>query len=305
MKQLYWRSLRLAGTWALAIGLICGISSSGLLAQGLSAPSMLWEQTLVGEDDAKLRWPVAVASAADDEILVADGFKNRLILFKFKETAGGWTVEKTTTLPATPRALASGNGRYVVALRQAGGVFVVERPSLQLRKVGVAPGVMPSAIAAGPGSSIAVFDAASSRILILSEDGGVLNQIRLTGEISSLAAAVNGDIYASVAQPAEIRRYSADSELIDTWLPPKTSQFPPWPAGLAVEPGGTLFVSDRRAGSLLVLDTSSGRLKGTGSRHGWESGLLNRPAGIGLLPDGRLAVADQGNGRVQIFRPIE
>lgn len=305
MKQLHRWKLRFAGTWILWIGLLFGASSNELLAQSLSAPSMLWEQTLIGEEEGKLRWPVAVASAADDEMLVADGFQNRLVLFKFKGGAVGWAVEKTTTLPAPPRALASVGGHYLVGLRQAGGVFAVERPSLQLRKVGVPSGVMPSALAAGPAGSIAVFDAASSRILMLSEDGSVLKQIRIRGEISSLAAAVNGDIFASVAQPAEIRRYSADSGLIDTWLLPKTSQFPPWPAGIAVEPGGTLFVSDRRAGSLLVLDTSSGRLKGTGSRHGWESGLLNRPAGLGLMPDGRIAVADQGNGRVQIFRSIE
>ena len=34
-------------------------------------------------------------------------------------------------------------------------------------------------------------------------------------------------------------------------------------------------------------------------------GLLRFPAALDLFPDGRVLVADQGNGRVQIFRPIE
>lgn len=306
MKRIPWRSKSSTQKWALVIAVAFCVFSSSLFAQSSDSPALLWELTLIGEDESKLRWPVAVASAADDEILVADGYQDRLILFRLGIGRSGWQAEKVSRLPAPPRALTRQGDRYIVALRQAGGVYAVERPSLQLRKVaGVPTGLMPGAIAAAPGGTIAVFDAASSQVLSLSEQGSVLNQIQLKGEINSMAAAVNGDIYVAVAQPAEIRRYSAKGELLDTWIPPKTEQFPPWPSGLAVEAGGTLYVSDRRAGRLLLVDTSSGRLQGTGSRNGWEPGLLNRPAGLGLMPDGRLAVADQGNGRVQIFRPTD
>ena len=39
-----------------------------------------------------------------------------------------------------------------------------------------------------------------------------------------------------------------------------------------------------------------------GSRKGWEPGLLLFPAGIARLPGGLVVVADEGNGRAQLFR---
>ena len=52
---------------------------------------------------------------------------------------------------------------------------------------------------------------------------------------------------------------------------------------------------------MLVLQTG-GEVAGFGSRQGWEPGLLNFPADVTLTPDGLVVVADEGNGRVQIFR---
>jgi hypothetical protein len=62
-----------------------------------------------------------------------------------------------------------------------------------------------------------------------------------------------------------------------------------------------VVVVDRHSGRLLVLDVA-GTVIGMGSRQGWEPGLLMFPAGITRLSDGTLAVADEGNGRVQVFR---
>jgi DNA-binding beta-propeller fold protein YncE len=78
---------------------------------------------------------------------------------------------------------------------------------------------------------------------------------------------------------------------------------PAWPSGLAVAPGGTVYVADRHGHRLLVLD-AAGRPTGVGSRKGWEEGLVLFPAGLALLPDGTLLVADEGNGRVQAFAPV-
>ena len=71
--------------------------------------------------------------------------------------------------------------------------------------------------------------------------------------------------------------------------------------GLAAEPGGNLLVVDRHAGRVLVLD-ANGQVAGVGARKGWEPGLLLFPAGIARLPGGAVVVADEGNGRAQLFR---
>jgi hypothetical protein len=63
-------------------------------------------------------------------------------------------------------------------------------------------------------------------------------------------------------------------------------------------------VVDRHGGRILALD-ASGRLVGVGSGRGWNPGQLLLPTAIALFPDGRVVVADQGNSRVQIFRPVD
>jgi tripartite motif-containing protein 71 len=65
-----------------------------------------------------------------------------------------------------------------------------------------------------------------------------------------------------------------------------------------------MVIVDRHGARLVVLD-AEGRIEGLGSRRGRDPGLLLFPAGITALPDGRLAVADQGNGRIQIFHRIK
>ena len=67
---------------------------------------------------------------------------------------------------------------------------------------------------------------------------------------------------------------------------------------------GDLLVLDRH-GHRLVLFNSKHRFPGTGARRGWEPGLLLFPAAVTAFPDGRIAVADQMNGRLQIYRRIE
>ena len=78
---------------------------------------------------------------------------------------------------------------------------------------------------------------------------------------------------------------------------------PAWPDGIVIEPGGALLLADRHGHRVVALD-AAGRLTGTGSGKGWKPGRLLSPAGMARLADGRLVVADRGNGRVQVFRRL-
>ncbi|MGB5878581.1 MAG: hypothetical protein WBH85_01010, partial [Thermoanaerobaculia bacterium] len=120
----------------------------------------------------------------------------------------------------------------------------------------------------------------------------------------ALAATAAGGFLAAVAAQGAVLYFDANGELSATWHLPASGKIPAWPVGLAVEPGGDVVVVDRHAGRLLVLD-ATGRVVGLGSRKGWEPGLLLYPADLVRLPNGHLLVADEGNGRAQVFRRVD
>jgi hypothetical protein len=98
-----------------------------------------------------------------------------------------------------------------------------------------------------------------------------------------------------------VLRFDAEGQRTSEWKLPADGPVPAWPSALALEPGGELYVLDRHAGRILLLD-NEGRAFGVGSRRGWEPGLLRFPGALTRIEDGRLLVADEGNGRVQLFR---
>jgi hypothetical protein len=269
-------------------------------AQGSAARLLVWDEVVqaADEEDA-LRWPVGVAAASADELAVADIYDSRLLIFIRKATS--WTLERKVPLAGTPIALAHDGERYAVSLRQSAGLYAVEGDRYQLRRIALPGGAVPGALAGRVGGGFLVYDLASSSIVKLDSGGGAAGTVEVDGFVTALAATPGGGFYAAFADRAEIRQYGSNDAELQRWTVPGTPPVPPWPSGVAMAPSGDLVVVDRHLGRLDVLD-SSGRLEGVGSRRGWDPGLLRFPAGLALLPDNRVAVADQGNGRVQLFR---
>ncbi len=65
---------------------------------------------------------------------------------------------------------------------------------------------------------------------------------------------------------------------------------------------GNLYVLDRQAGRVVVIDPRGGLLRTIG-RKGQGPGELNRPMGLAVWRDGRLVVSDLGHAAYQIFAP--
>jgi hypothetical protein len=159
-------------------------------------------------------------------------------------------------------------------------------------------GVVPGPLAAN-GRELLVYDYAARRVLRI---GGVAaGGTPVEGRVTGLAASPAGGFFAAFGEEATVARSDAAGRQEAVWEVPADGPRPAWPAGLAVEPGGDLFVADRHGGRIVVLD-AGGKLAGIGAREGWDPGLLLYPSGVGLLGDGGVVVADQGNGRVQVFR---
>jgi sugar lactone lactonase YvrE len=70
--------------------------------------------------------------------------------------------------------------------------------------------------------------------------------------------------------------------------------------GVAVDPDGTYYVTDRMVCRVAAFDTR-GRLVRTWGRRGTADGEFTDPSGVAVGPDGSVYVADSGGARVQKF----
>ncbi len=280
------------------------------LAAGLSPAAarqavprfLAFEAVLQGSGDAELRWPVSVAAGPALEIAVADAFNSRLVIFS---AAGGWTAEGVIRLPAVPLAVVHDGRRYVVALRGRSDLVTVDDASTEAgpESLPLPAGTVPGALAAAADAGLLVYDAAAGRVLALDDAGRPSAETPVSGSVTALAAAVDGGFYAVFADRARVTRYDPGGRVLGDWQVPGESPVPAWPGGIVVEPTGGLLLTDLHAGRVVALD-AAGRLTGVGSAKGWKAGRLLSPAGITRLSDGRLVIADRGNGRVQIFRNV-
>lgn len=294
------RALLTAAVASIAAGL--WFSSAPAVAQGRLPRVLALEQSLRGEDENELRWPVAVAAASDEEFAVADAFRPRLVVFR--KTGLAWEAGSSVSLPGTPVGLARGEDRYVVSLRGTQGLIALEGPGLLQRRIGLPAGVVPGPLASLPGGRLLVHDSAAERLIVLDPGGKVENEVQVGGGVTALATTASGKIYTAVGAEATVLRHDAQGNPAGTWRLPSDGPTPPWPSGLVVEPGGDVYVVDRHGDRILLLDVG-GKPAGLGSRRGWEPGLLRYPRAIARMPGGLLLVADEGNGRVQIFRRTE
>lgn len=284
---------------ATALGNFCEPLSS----QTGSAPAFVWADTLHGDDENALRWPVAVSSAANDELIVADARGNRLFIFQDKGGTVGFRLAKVLETVAPPLDITHDGRHYIMSLRQRGSLLIIERPQFQFRLLPISESVIPGALAAAESGSILLVDLANQSVVTLAPDGAIQSEALIGRFVTAVTHGFAGDFYTSTVDPPEIRRYGSDGSLLGSWAVPALGESPAWPVGLLIAAGGEMTVADRGSHRLLLLE-SGGQLAGTGSRKGWEPGLLQRPTGLSRFPDGRVAVADLGNGRVQIFRSL-
>jgi hypothetical protein len=293
------------GAILVILGLAAGvrfIDSPPVAAQAGPPRVLAFLESLKGTEEEALRWPVAVAAASAEEVAVADAFGARLL--RFRRVGVSWQLDGTVEMGGVPVALTSDGRRYVASLREGKGLASFEGPALQRRTLPLPPGVVPGALSTYSDGDLLVYDVAGGRALRLSGSGRPTTEVKIEGQVTALATSAAGGFFAAVAAEGSVLHFGANGSLAQRWELPGDEHIPAWPVGLAAEPGGDLYVVDRHGARLLVLD-ANGELVGLGSRRGWEPGLLHFPAGIARLPNGLVLVADEGNGRAQVFRRVE
>ena len=284
----------------LAAGAMTGLAAVPPSLAQVGPPRVLvFQEALKGTDAASLRWPLAVAAASDDEVVVADASPPRLL--RFRKVGVSWQLDRAVPMGGAPAGLAWDGKRYIASLRQGAGLVAFEGHDLAQRRLPLPRGVVPGAVAVGPDGGLLLYDAAKRSVLRLSPEGAAASEVVVGDDVTALAATPAGGFFAAVAAEGSVRHFDAGGKLDATWMLPAFERVPAWPSGLVAEPGGSLLVVDRHVGRVLVLD-AAGQVTGVGSRSGWEPGLLLFPAGIARLPGGLVVVADEGNGRAQLFR---
>jgi streptogramin lyase len=260
---------------------------------------LVFEQAVRGNEETELRWPVAVAAASDEEFAVAEAQPPRLVVFR--KVGVSWQLAHTVPLPAAPASLARVGNRYVVALRGTEGLMALEGEQLLIRKIGLPEGVVPGVIASRRDGGMLVYDYASGRVLKFDPNGNLLSQTAIDARATGLAEGPGGEMWIALGEQSALLRFDPNGAMTDRIEVPGEEPVPSWPAGIVVDSDGDIAVLDRHAGRILLFD-DRGAPFGTGSRQGSEPGLLLFPRAIGVLSGDRLLVADEGNGRVQVFR---
>jgi DNA-binding beta-propeller fold protein YncE len=290
--------------WILAASIVVAVGCGAVLAQGVSLRPLT--PIYVDASGAALRKPEGVAYDGKSLIVVADTGNRRLVSFTITEQE----IRPTTDLRVREVA-------YPVTVRidAAGDLLVLDGKSHRIARVAAAgqfrdwveiPGVdgrdpMVKSFDLDAEGRVWALDAAGSRIVVTGPGGGVVRSIAVPDEagfLSDLTVSSTGAVFAidSVGRRVFVARVG------DEALTPLTESMTDemaFPASIASDAAGMLYVADQNGGGLVVLG-QDGSYHGRQSGMGWKRGLLRYPSGMIVRGD-YLFVADRANDRIQWF----
>jgi hypothetical protein len=144
--------------------------------------------------------------------------------------------------------------------------------------------------AVATGATVYVADTSNNRVEYFSSAGAF--QGVLSGSPASPSdVAVAPDTSILAAGPGKVVRWTLGLPLA-SWTPPGTSY------GVAVDPGGVVYVSDVQTGVIRKYDESGNLLPGTIGSQGTGPGQFLLPLGLATDTSGAVYVADPGNGKI-------
>ncbi|HCO94836.1 MAG TPA: hypothetical protein DIU00_12940 [Phycisphaerales bacterium] len=98
-----------------------------------------------------------------------------------------------------------------------------------------------------------------------------------------------------------IKKFDLDGQLITTWDVSKIAEGKTrWPAQIAVDSSGNMYVTDQSSHSVHKLDAQGRYIKSWGDK-GMGDGQFDTPEGIAVDKSGNVLVCDRQNSRIQKF----
>jgi sugar lactone lactonase YvrE len=163
----------------------------------------------------------------------------------------------------------------------------------------------PLAVAVDQRGRVYVADAMTGKIYRYSPDGGGSIEFERSSAATALFPldlGVEGSmIYVLDYTENRVLRYDASGAFLDILL--SFDEFPKMrPVSFTVGEGGRLLTTDIENHSMTVW-TPLLEIEFTTGEYGWAMGSFDDPRKAASLPDGRIAVVESGNRRLQILSP--
>lgn len=157
----------------------------------------------------------------------------------------------------------------------------------------------PRGIAADQQGNYYVADTGNGRIQAFDPEGKFISTFgegRLR-EPNGIAVTPEGDIYVTDPQQNMLFRFDRNRNLVKEWSGPTPGFY--GPRDVAVGPGRMLFIVDQGNGRIVRFHAATEQFSSWGSL-GEGEGQFREATGIATA-DGSVLVADNGNGRIQVF----
>jgi tetratricopeptide (TPR) repeat protein/sugar lactone lactonase YvrE len=297
----------------LFIGCVIGIPAQGTVSL---------QQSYVSTDGQPLfEQLVAMAERDDGAILAADSAAGALLVF-----SNGETVRRALSGDGRPFGSRRLGGisllpgqRVLLINRDEGGFAIVDdndRLLLKQAEEGSAAGQLdePAGVAWSSNRRMYIADTDNDRVAVFGDDGVFLHTLgqqglpqdqRLRRPLQLWLDAAEQLYVFSRQERGEVHIFAADGALLKRLdhgqLEKMTGESADFSA-MAIDHKGRLYLADSRNGRLYQLDwQGETRLQAFGSK-GSERGQFQQVTALLALADGRLAVADSGNHRLDIYQ---
>jgi sugar lactone lactonase YvrE len=301
--------------YARRFGWVAVLTAFGFLA-GVPAEAIKFRfNTAIYFDQggSALTVPEGVACGGTSEIVVSDTGNGRLLRFGYRDGILE-TGSRELNLPGLvypEKVMINSKGEVFVFDRQQRRILHTT-PEGRFRGYVEAKGLpqpaawTPKSFSLDAADRIYLLDIFSKRVLVLDPRGNYERQIPLPDEphlFSDLAVDFKDTVLLLDGTGGRVYA-AAESADKFTLIADQLRSYGRFPARLAIDKRGRIYLSDRNGGRIVVLG-QDGAYLGKISDHGWKAGLLSYPAQICIGPQGRLFVADTLNNRIQIFELLD
>lgn len=283
----------------------CAIACAPAAARGGTA-GLEHERSIYADDRGRrLDAPEGVACAEGGKLVVADTGHGRLLVYDWREgqLRGGGEI-KLPQLPYPTRVQMDRSGDVLALDGKLRRIARLDPDGRFAGYLALGPSppaeVTPIAFKVAPSGEVYVLDAAGRRLLVVNPAGRIARDVPLPegGSFTDVAVGAGGEVYAIDAASATLWVADGAGGAFRQAAPSFKGRMR-FPADLAVDPGGRVFVADRNGDAIAVLG-EDGSFEGRGLASGRGEGLLSYPAQI-CVTRSEVFVADRSNNRVQVF----
>jgi DNA-binding beta-propeller fold protein YncE len=279
---------------------------AGRITTGSDKLRFLYSIYSFGPDDY-LKLPHNLTVDKYGNLYVADTGNKRVLVFD-SNGAPLWKFGSESQFAApTGVGVADDNGDIYVTDRLLNQVFVFNKKGKLKKSFYMHLPLMPQVV------KDRVYITTFGTIFITDRNGKVVQKYgsrgRNPGQFdfpNGIAVDKKGNMFISDLNNLRVQALTKDGEII--WIqgtPPTdlmaSSRRFGLPAGIAIDEKQRLYLVDAFHNSIVVLDNKGNQIAELGEK-GSEDGQFFQPAGIAYFGNGKIAVADKFNNRIEVFR---